>query len=554
MPPSSGNRPILRFVPRLAIVFACGVVAAGVAASFYWFARVDGPDLLREQLPSVILALGVTAAVLLVNIGLRWLRWHFLLRRTDVLLPARDSLLIFLGTLPAVLTPFYLGELVRATWVGKRHPGLRLAVARVWLLERSTDLVFVTAFLTLARGDWRLFGAAGVAWGVVAAGLRAYERSPGGGVFPSRFALGATLLLSAPISLLPPVTLWWILHQLGNSLGFVSTLGSYAHSTLLGTLSGLPLGISVTGSSLVLQLEALGLGLPDAVSATWVFRIGTVWFAVAFGALVAVAFRGELLAMLRPAAQHFDSIAEAYEGEIPTDVSQRLVERKTRAMRAHLEAQGSGVSLRGLDLGCGPGWYAIAMARAGHRIEAVDASAGQLATTLANASRAGIQLAALQSEAERLPFSDASFDFAYSINVFHHIQDEVERQRALAEIVRVLRPGGTFFLQEINTENPAFRFYMNYVFPVVRAIDEGTEQWISPRRLPATMGAEWESDVDYFTFLPDFLPRRLRRMLGGLEAWLEDSSLRELSAHYVARLVRDASDPPLAQLPRLQRE
>ena len=66
---------------------------------------------------------------------------------------------------------------------------------------------------------------------------------------------------------------------------------------------------------------------------------------------------------------------------------------------------------------------------------------------------------------EALEYEDSYFDFVYSINVIHHIIDPVLRDLTFREIIRVLKPSGTFFLQKINTQNFLFRSYMGYVFP-----------------------------------------------------------------------------------------
>jgi SAM-dependent methyltransferase len=50
-------------------------------------------------------------------------------------------------------------------------------------------------------------------------------------------------------------------------------------------------------------------------------------------------------------------------------------------------------------------------------------------------------IAAMQGDATRLPFADASFDRVITSEVLEHIQDDV---RAIGELVRVLKPGGTF--------------------------------------------------------------------------------------------------------------
>jgi hypothetical protein len=85
---------------------------------------------------------------------------------------------------------------------------------------------------------------------------------------------------------------------------------------------------------------------------------------------------------------------------------------------------------------------------------------------------------------------------------------------------------------------------VSYLYPLIRAIDEGTESWIHPDRLPLVDAAAWQADRDFFTFLPDFLPAFLTRRLAIAERWLEESSLRRWSAHYVARLVKDGNHAP----------
>jgi len=200
-----------------------------------------------------------------------------------------------------------------------------------------------------------------------------------------------------------------------------------------------------------------------------------------------------------------------------------------------------------LDLGCGQGWYASALSKQGYAVTGVDASAGQIEKAREFAQQQGLALTFHVSGASSLPFDDEKFDFAYSINVLHHILVEADRKRAFAELLRVLKPGGVFFLHEINTENPIFRLYMSYVFPLINRIDEGDERWLLPSRLPVIEGASWAPHVEFFTFLPDFLPERVSRALGPLERWLESSKyLRRFSAHFLAVLVK----PPGAKVQR----
>ena len=76
---------------------------------------------------------------------------------------------------------------------------------------------------------------------------------------------------------------------------------------------------------------------------------------------------------------------------------------------------------------------------------------------------------------------------------------------------------------------------MGYVFPSLNCIDEGVERWLRADRLAQYTEAP-VMDVRYFTFLPDFVPQRLVRLLRPVEQLLERSRLKVYSAHYMAVL------------------
>src|SRR5690606_1970352 len=71
----------------------------------------------------------------------------------------------------------------------------------------------------------------------------------------------------------------------------------------------------------------------------------------------------------------------------------------------------------------------------------IDISAGMLEQALAR------NLCVVQGSATALPFADASFDVVYSFKVLAHIEDI---HTAMAEVSRVLRPGGVAFLEFYN--------------------------------------------------------------------------------------------------------
>jgi ubiquinone/menaquinone biosynthesis C-methylase UbiE len=68
-----------------------------------------------------------------------------------------------------------------------------------------------------------------------------------------------------------------------------------------------------------------------------------------------------------------------------------------------------------------------------------------LARAARKARRAGVAVRFDRGFAGALPYPDASFDRVLSSFMFHHL-DLAEKQRALREVVRVLRPGGSLHL------------------------------------------------------------------------------------------------------------
>ena len=102
-----------------------------------------------------------------------------------------------------------------------------------------------------------------------------------------------------------------------------------------------------------------------------------------------------------------------------------------------------------LDAGAGFGRHAFELARRGANVVALDYSAEEVATTRATFAamvEAGEiaqerYVSALQGDATHLPFHDGTFNRVITSEVLEHIQDDVS---AIRELVRVLRPGGTF--------------------------------------------------------------------------------------------------------------
>lgn len=103
---------------------------------------------------------------------------------------------------------------------------------------------------------------------------------------------------------------------------------------------------------------------------------------------------------------------------------------------------------RVLDMGCGAGRHAFELYRRGAEVIAFDQNAQDLAlvaetfAAMAAAKQVpgGAGAAVKQGDALSLPFADGEFDRVVASEVLEHIPDD---EAAIAELVRVLRPGGT---------------------------------------------------------------------------------------------------------------
>jgi SAM-dependent methyltransferase len=114
-----------------------------------------------------------------------------------------------------------------------------------------------------------------------------------------------------------------------------------------------------------------------------------------------------------------------------------------RHLAPHLTA-----SMRVLDVGCGPATIAAEVAQLvpDGAVVGLDASAARIAVareTLARCANA----AAVSGDAHELPFEDESFDLVYCRFLLEYLPD---KQRAVGELARVCRTGGTVLLQDLD--------------------------------------------------------------------------------------------------------
>jgi ubiquinone/menaquinone biosynthesis C-methylase UbiE len=197
-----------------------------------------------------------------------------------------------------------------------------------------------------------------------------------------------------------------------------------------------------------------------------------------------------------------------------------------------------------LEIGAGTGYFSLNLLQLGlvERATATDISAGMLAELGASASRLGLDVRTVETDAERLPFDSDSFDLVFGHAVLHHIP---ALELAFAEMHRVLRPGGTLaFCGEPSRYGDLFAAAPKRCAHAVAPVWRWT-MGVPPKPdadASATRTNKLEREVDVHAFAPG----RLRELLAG--AGFEDVRVRgeELLANmygWVLRAWESTADP-----------
>jgi ubiquinone/menaquinone biosynthesis C-methylase UbiE len=155
-----------------------------------------------------------------------------------------------------------------------------------------------------------------------------------------------------------------------------------------------------------------------------------------------------------------------------------------RALVARVGAMAGGRALRVLDVGCGTGVFASRLRAAFPKVEiyGVDLVADMLTMGRGRWQSNREQVMPVQADSERLPFGDASFDVVTCANSFHHYP---RQERAVAEMGRVLRPGGRLMLVDGYRDNA----WGWLIYDVCVATVEGAVHHASAKRFRDLMGS-----------------------------------------------------------------
>lgn len=142
-----------------------------------------------------------------------------------------------------------------------------------------------------------------------------------------------------------------------------------------------------------------------------------------------------------------------------------------------------------LDVGCGGGILSERFAQAGARVVGVDPMAACCRAGADHARQSSLPIAYLQMRGEQLALADASFDVVVAADVLEHVAD---LPRVLAEVARVLRPGGVFVFDTINRTWLANLLLVWVGERVLKVVPKGTHdpaRFVRPKELAVQLQA-----------------------------------------------------------------
>ena len=160
--------------------------------------------------------------------------------------------------------------------------------------------------------------------------------------------------------------------------------------------------------------------------------------------------------------------------------------------------------LRVLDVGCGGGLLAEALARLGARVVGIDASAGNVAAARLHAAAEGVVVEYRLGEPTTALREEERFDVVLALEVVEHVSDV---DAFVLTAARHVASGGLLFASTIDRTWKSFLFAIVGAEYVLRVLPRGTHQWqrfVRPAELATAVGRAGlvQTDLRGMRYLP----------------------------------------------------
>jgi len=289
----------------IVIVIVVGLYATFVIVSDVSTIIVKITQFQVEYIPAIISLVTATWFIL-------FLRWHLLLKNSDLHIPKKDSFLIYLSGVALTIIPGKVGELVKSQLLKSKFGISRTTTAPIVLAEQLYTVVGI--FIVSMFGIWNfelgiyimiIFGALlAIVFFLISSkkffnkflclinkikflskftepltdSYDVIKKSTRGRIFIYSSSLSALFWL------VESITVYLILLSFNiDTLEFLTLVPTYTASIILGVASLLPLGIGVVEGSLAGFLTLQGIDGSIALTLVIIIRIFTRWYSVSIG-------------------------------------------------------------------------------------------------------------------------------------------------------------------------------------------------------------------------------------------------------------------------------
>ena len=162
-----------------------------------------------------------------------------------------------------------------------------------------------------------------------------------------------------------------------------------------------------------------------------------------------------------------------------------------------------------IDIGCGGGFMAEALAKRSADVVGVDPSEGAIQAARIHAAASNLSIDYEIAQAEHLEFKDDSFDIVVCVDVLEHLES---LEKTLQQIARILKPGGLFLFDTINRNWLAKFLVITAAERIVGLLPRGAHDgnlFIKPGELREMLAATGLRTVDFAGLGPVGVDRNL---------------------------------------------
>ncbi len=301
-----------RLLKPLVYSILIGVTLYGMMMLVSDFEQIKAA-LSKIHLQGILIIFGLS----LINYLIRFGRWHWYMKELNHHLPAGRHLLYYVSGFALTTTPGKAGEAIRFVYLKKYGVTLSNSIAALFA-ERFSDLMAMCLLAGLAALHFPDYQSIEIGIALVVGALLVVMQSPKtidalhrllkhvtfakfhslmeklfGMIHSSASLLKSwTLIGGLMMSLLSwgaeGVAFYYILQLLDICVSLWLGISIYAISVLIGAISFIPGGLGSTEAVMGLLVIAVGASSGDAIAATVICRVATLWFAVALGFFVMI--------------------------------------------------------------------------------------------------------------------------------------------------------------------------------------------------------------------------------------------------------------------------